>query len=117
MDGTRARSVLGVPTHATTREIDAAFRNQAKRLHPDLGSTSAGAFRHLVKARELMLDSAENRDGRRVVSSSIARRFDQQTTQSDSQRSRSDVARRVPTATRRIERRTFGHYLEEALAS
>lgn len=57
MDGTLARALLGVPTHATTEQIRRAFRVAAFDAHPDQGGDGL-RFRQLVAARDLLVISA-----------------------------------------------------------
>jgi len=52
----QARLLLGLPPDYTRELIITAFRQAAKRCHPDLGGT-AEQFRELVKARDLLLAS------------------------------------------------------------
>jgi curved DNA-binding protein CbpA len=48
-------SLLGVDAHATQEEIKSAFREQAKRLHPDIaGEDTSGAMRRLLAAYEAL---------------------------------------------------------------
>lgn len=54
MDGDQARVLLGVPAAASAAEIKTAFRNEARRAHPDGGGCET-AFRLLVTARDVAL--------------------------------------------------------------
>ena len=56
MDGSAARAVLGVAPGTSRAHIDIAFRRLAKATHPDRGG-SAAAFRRLLEARQVALDS------------------------------------------------------------
>lgn len=56
-DEPRVWELLGVDRHATEAEINAAFRKQAQRVHPDHGGT-AGQYRMLIQARDAMLNGA-----------------------------------------------------------
>jgi curved DNA-binding protein CbpA len=48
-------SLLGVEKNASSREIKKAFRERAKRLHPDIaGKTGEGAMRQLLSAYEAL---------------------------------------------------------------
>ena len=48
-------SLLGVDKNASPREIKKAFRERAKRLHPDIaGKTAEGAMRKLLSAYEAL---------------------------------------------------------------
>jgi curved DNA-binding protein CbpA len=50
-------SLLGVSQSATSGEIKKAFRERAKRLHPDIaGEMAAGEMRKLLTAYEVLLD-------------------------------------------------------------
>lgn len=51
-----ARRALGVPSEATPREVDRAFRRLARQLHPDHGGDVA-CFRELVHARAVLQDA------------------------------------------------------------
>ena len=57
MDGSAARAVLGVAPGTSRAHIDIAFRRLAKATHPDRGG-SAAAFRRLLEARQVALDTA-----------------------------------------------------------
>jgi len=50
-----AREVLGVSSVATPAEVRAAFREAAKRAHPDTGG-DVGAFRQIVEAYQRLQD-------------------------------------------------------------
>jgi hypothetical protein len=54
MTDSEARSVLGVPANATTREINAAWKRLMGRAHPDQGGTQGLASR-LNAARDHLL--------------------------------------------------------------
>jgi hypothetical protein len=49
-----AIKLLGVPANYTKEDVEAAFRREAKKAHPDVGGT-AGQFRKLVQARDRLL--------------------------------------------------------------
>lgn len=49
-----AMALLGVPADYTHDDIIAAFRREAKKVHPDMGGT-AEQFRQLVEARDRLL--------------------------------------------------------------
>jgi len=54
-----AHQILGVSPHATVQEIRHAFRNLAKRCHPDTsGYDSAGHFRLVQEAYEKLMASS-----------------------------------------------------------
>jgi len=54
--------ILGVPRQATPETIRTAYRNLAKRHHPDLvGSLSASHFRDVVEAYEVLSDPERRR--------------------------------------------------------
>jgi curved DNA-binding protein len=55
-----AREVLGVSADATPAEIRQAFRDAAKRAHPDAGGDE-GAFRQVVTAFHRLQDPLEDR--------------------------------------------------------
>lgn len=57
MDGTLARALLGVPTHADPDLIGRAFRVAAFDAHPDRGG-DALRFRQLLAARDFLLATA-----------------------------------------------------------
>ncbi|MCP5029276.1 MAG: J domain-containing protein [Actinomycetia bacterium] len=57
MDGTTALVELALGPGATASEISRAFRELAKRTHPDLRG-SAAAFRRLRRARDVALAQA-----------------------------------------------------------
>lgn len=48
--------VLGVEPDAPRAEVVAAFRQQAKAVHPDTGAEDDAAFKRLKEARDAMLD-------------------------------------------------------------
>lgn len=50
-------AALGVPRDATRAEIRAAYKQRAKRAHPDAGG-STETFRALVRARDVLSDDA-----------------------------------------------------------
>jgi len=52
--------VLGVQTNATTMQIRSAYRDKAKRAHPDAGGDPA-AFRQLLEAYQTLTDERERR--------------------------------------------------------
>lgn len=62
--------LLGLPPTATSEEIKLAFRDMAKKLHPDHGGRGADAetFRRLLEAYEVLRD-----DGRRAAYDRLAR--------------------------------------------
>jgi hypothetical protein len=49
-----AMALLGVPVDYTYEDVVAAFRREAKKVHPDIGGT-AEQFRRLVEARDRLL--------------------------------------------------------------
>ena len=49
-----AIKLLGVPANYTKEDVEAAFRREAKKAHPDVGGT-AEQFRNLVEARDRLL--------------------------------------------------------------
>jgi curved DNA-binding protein CbpA len=54
--------VLGIPVDATPETIRAAFRNLARRYHPDVGEgSSAHRFREVVEAYETLSDPVRRR--------------------------------------------------------
>ncbi|HEY3832721.1 MAG TPA: J domain-containing protein [Acidimicrobiia bacterium] len=53
MDGTRARALLGVSSHATPDELRQAFRRQALSTHPDRGGDAARFDETVVAFRAL----------------------------------------------------------------
>ncbi|HEY1738182.1 MAG TPA: J domain-containing protein [Acidimicrobiia bacterium] len=53
MDGTRARALLGVSSHATPEELRQAFRRQALSTHPDRGGDAAHFDETVVAFRAL----------------------------------------------------------------
>ena len=54
--------VLGIPVDATPETIRAAFRNLARRYHPDAGEgSSAQRFRDVVEAYETLSDPGRRR--------------------------------------------------------
>jgi|SRR5579859_4689021 len=54
--------VLGVASNETDRGVRAAFRDLAKRYHPDrVGPDGAGAFREVAEAYEVLGDPARRR--------------------------------------------------------
>ena len=54
--------VLGIPQDADEETIRSAFRNLARRYHPDAGEgSSSERFRQLVEAYEILSDPAERR--------------------------------------------------------
>ncbi|MCP4084961.1 MAG: J domain-containing protein [Actinomycetia bacterium] len=57
MDGTTALVELGLAPSATASQISRAFRELAKRTHPDLRGSGA-AFRRLREARDVALAAA-----------------------------------------------------------
>lgn len=64
-----AREVLGVTSAATPAEVRAAFREAARRAHPDAGG-DAGAFRQVVDAYQRLQDPL----GERFVQAPARRR-------------------------------------------
>ena len=54
MDRTTAAAILGIGLHATTDEVEAAFRRIARRSHPDAGGDRS-SFERLVEARGTMV--------------------------------------------------------------
>jgi hypothetical protein len=129
MDGTTARAVLGVSPQAGQREIQAAFRTLAKNLHPDRHQGDALAFRRLVEARSALTEMAahataphtspvtsRSSTGSRQVFLDVSDNRPRPTPRScsDVQPRRSSTTAGRPIGT---NRRSFGQYLEEALAS
>jgi len=58
-------AILGVPCTATAAEIDAAFRNLAKKHHPDLhpdNERSVELFKLATEAHEVLSDAASRRE-------------------------------------------------------
>src|SRR6187455_3424056 len=53
--------VLGVETNATTMQIRTAYREKAKRAHPDAGGDPA-AFRRLLEAYTVLTNDRDRRD-------------------------------------------------------
>jgi hypothetical protein len=55
--------LLGIPTTATTSEIDSAYRKVSKAYHPDAGRPIANAtlFREATEARDVLTDPGERR--------------------------------------------------------
>jgi hypothetical protein len=51
-----AIALLGVPADYTEEDVNAAFRREVKKAHPDLGGT-AEQFQKLVEARKRLLDA------------------------------------------------------------
>ena len=49
-----AIKLLGVPANYTKEDVEAAFRREAKKAHPDVGGT-VEQFRKLVEARDRLL--------------------------------------------------------------
>jgi curved DNA-binding protein CbpA len=50
-------SLLGIEDNASSRDIKRAFREKAKRIHPDIaGSDNSGAMRKLLTAYEVLSD-------------------------------------------------------------
>jgi curved DNA-binding protein CbpA len=49
-------SLLGIDTKASPREIKRAFRDRAKRIHPDIAGTSGTEMRRLLTAYEVLSD-------------------------------------------------------------
>lgn len=111
MDGTQARALLGVPTHATKDHVRRAFRGAAFDAHPDRGG-DAGAFRSILSARDLLLASAP--DAELPV---VDRRFDVVAPARPSF-SATDVPRRRATSPGVVvEDRSFDDVLAEVLAA
>jgi molecular chaperone DnaJ len=55
--------VLGVPDNESPRRIHAAFRDLAKRLHPDVaGEGSTRAFQEVAEAHAVLSDPAARKD-------------------------------------------------------
>jgi curved DNA-binding protein CbpA len=56
-------NTLGIPQDADEREIRAAYRNLAKKYHPDAGEgSSADIFRAVQEAYDLLSDENKRRD-------------------------------------------------------
>jgi curved DNA-binding protein CbpA len=59
--------ILGVPEHATSEEIEAAFKSKASEVHPDrfspanpyLKNIAAEAFKNLSEAKAVLLDAGK----------------------------------------------------------
>jgi len=62
--GEDLRAILGVGTAATPADLKAAFRRQARLLHPDVNpSADAGlAFQRLVRAHEILSSTTATRE-------------------------------------------------------
>lgn len=60
MDGTSARTMLGLAPTASEAEIKRAYRALAKTAHPDRGGDPA-TFDRLTRAYECALDDAQRR--------------------------------------------------------
>jgi curved DNA-binding protein CbpA len=64
-------SLLGIEDNASSHDIKRAFREKAKRIHPDIaGNNASGAMRKLLTAYEVLSD-----DGRRYEYDRAYRRF------------------------------------------
>jgi hypothetical protein len=57
-----ARKILKMPQAYTRDDIIAAYRREAKQVHPDMGGTDE-AFRRLIIARDRLLRSIGHRSG------------------------------------------------------
>jgi DnaJ-class molecular chaperone len=53
--------VLGIDATADSETIRRAYREQAKRHHPDVSESSAEKFRRLTTARDVLLDDAQRK--------------------------------------------------------
>lgn len=55
--------ILGIPRHASTKEIKAAYYDKAKTYHPDAnkGSTGSVQFQEISEAYEILGDQAKKR--------------------------------------------------------
>jgi DnaJ-class molecular chaperone len=51
--------VLGIDSTADSETIRTAYREQAKRHHPDVSESSSKKFRRLTTARDVLLDERE----------------------------------------------------------
>lgn len=51
---TAALKLLGLPAGSSNRQVESAFKNAARRYHPDVGGDAA-RFRSLLAARDLLL--------------------------------------------------------------
>jgi tetratricopeptide (TPR) repeat protein len=49
-------SLLGIDTKASSRDIKQAFREKAKRIHPDIAGTTGTEMRRLLTAYEVLSD-------------------------------------------------------------
>lgn len=63
-----ARAVLGLTAVATPAQVTAAFRHQARMVHPDVSHArdAAGRFAALVAAYHVALPAARRASGRRA---------------------------------------------------
>ncbi|RMF78443.1 MAG: VWA domain-containing protein [Chloroflexi bacterium] len=55
-------NILGVATNASTEEIKTAYRNAARRFHPDVNPNNPGAiaqFQEITAAYEILIDSGQ----------------------------------------------------------
>lgn len=53
--------VLGIDATADSETIRRAYREQAKRHHPDVSKSSAEKFRRLTTARDVLLDDTQRK--------------------------------------------------------
>ncbi|MDR2210560.1 MAG: DnaJ domain-containing protein [Spirochaetaceae bacterium] len=74
-------SLLGTSPKASSRDIKKAFREQAKRIHPDIAGTAAGEeMRRLITAYEVLSDPERRYEYDRAYSRFIKKyRFDYRT--------------------------------------
>ncbi len=60
-----ARSLLQLPSTASSRDVERSFRRLARTLHPDHGGDTE-SFRQLVQARAVLLGGVPGAGGRRA---------------------------------------------------
>ncbi|HEV2808912.1 MAG TPA: J domain-containing protein [Acidimicrobiales bacterium] len=60
-----ARSLLQLPSTASSRDIERSFRRLARKLHPDQGGDTE-AFRQLLQARAVLHGGVHGTGGRRA---------------------------------------------------
>jgi curved DNA-binding protein CbpA len=67
-------SLLGIDQNSSAQEIKRAFREQAKRLHPDIaGKSGEGKMRKLLSAYEVLSDQERRYEYDRVYSRRVQR--------------------------------------------
>jgi curved DNA-binding protein CbpA len=54
--------VLGVPEHASEKQIHSAYRSLAKKYHPDINNGNADIFKNIVEAYEILKDPRKKED-------------------------------------------------------